>query len=243
MLDNKLVQIALVVLAFYVILQIMNNHVSQEHLDTVVSVPPSGQAAVSIAAPGAETLVQVSAPPALSALSNTVPQPSNGLTTPELAATSSAASAIPVVTSSPSAALTNNIPAPMTAVEEDLVAAAPQSLPEDLAMGKQNANIFAPEPTDLDAMFGKRGFVEPSDLIPKVSQDAELYGGFVPDPKNSQNFLTNRWSLGIDVSKPKKGFVNDLRGIPFPPKLSSLGPFGEVTQFPDLYRKGLGDIT
>jgi hypothetical protein len=204
----------------------MNNHVSQEHLDTAVSVSPSGT----------ETLVQT-----LPALSSTIPQPSNSLTTPELAATSSTASAVPVVTSSPSAALTTQIPAtPLTSVEEDLVAAAPKALPEDLAMGKQNANIFAPEPTDLDAMFGKRGYIEPSDLIPKV-QDAELYGGFKPDPNLNQNFLQNRWSMGIDTSTNSRNFVNDLRGVPYPPQMASF-PWQNPTQFPDLYRKSFDEV-
>src|SRR5689334_19176095 len=102
MIDNKLVQIALVVLAFYVVMQIMNNQVSQEHLDTVLTVPPSGQATVSVDAPGAQTTVSVSAP-----------QAQNALITPELASISSNASAKPVVTSSPSAALSTSIPAPL----------------------------------------------------------------------------------------------------------------------------------
>lgn len=187
MFDNKLVQIALVFLAFYVILQMMNGQVSQEHLDTVVQVE---------APPASQTLVQIQQPSA--AISTTVPVPANSLVTPELAATSSSASAIPVVTSAPSAAISTTIPAPLTSVEEELVAAAPKVLPGDELLGKQNANVFAPEPS-LDSMFGKRSFLDPSDLIPKGPPDAELYGGLVPDPTN-QNFLTNRWSLGIDSS-------------------------------------------
>ena len=233
MLDNKLVQIALVVLAFYVVMQIMNNHVSQEHLDTVLSVPPAGQATVAVNAPGAQTTVSVSSPLA-----------ANALVTPELAATSSSASATPVVTSSPSAALTTSIPAPLTAVEEDLMAAAPKNVVGQATDGSQNANIFAPEPVDLDQMFGKRGFLDPSELIPRVStEDAELYGGFAPDPNLDQSFLQNRWSMGIDASVGTHNFINDLRGLPYPPKLAQVSPWQNPTQFPDLYRKSLCDVS
>lgn len=230
MLDNKLVQIALVCLAFYVILQIMNGQVSQEHMDTVVQMPGG----VTVEAP-ASSVVKISQP---SAISTTVP--ANSLVTPELSGTGTA-SAVPVVTSSPSAAISTTVPSPLTSVSEDLLAAAPNVLPGDDRMGKQNANIFAPEPTDLDELFGKRGFVDPSDLIPKV-QDAELYGGLAPDPNLAQNFLQNRWSMGIDVSKPKRGFMNDLRGMKYVPPVATVSPWQQPTQFPDLYRKSLGDI-
>jgi len=233
MLDNKLVQIALVFLAFYVLLQIMNGQVSQEHLDTVVQMPGG----VTVEAP-AQAVVQVSQP---SAISTTVPAPSNSLVTPELAATSSAASALPVVTSAPSAAISTTVPSPLTSVEEDLVAAAPQVLPGDNLAGKQNANVFAPEPTDLEALFGKRDVLDPSDLIPKV-QDAELYGGIVPDASMNNQFLTNRWSMGIDVSKNSRNFINDLRGAYANP-LATVSPWQNPTQFPDLYRKSLGEIS
>src|SRR6478609_962065 len=202
MLDNKLVQIALVFLAFYVILQMMNGQVSQEHLDTVVQVQSSGLP---------QTTVQIQQP---SAVSTSIPAAANSLVTPELAATSSSASAVPVVTSAPSAAITNTIPAPLTSVEEDLAAAAPQVLPEDLQMGKQNANIFAPEPQAYDALFGKRNSLEHSEIIPKV-QDVELYGGRARSPELAENFLNNRWSSGIQTSVSGKGKgAGDLRGFP-----------------------------
>lgn len=228
MLDNKLIQIGLVFLAFYVILQIMNGQVSSEHLDSTIQIeaPPS-------------SVVQVTTP-SVSAISTSVPAPSNSLVTPELASTSSTASAVPVVTSAPSAAITASVPHPLSSVEEDIVAAAPKVLPEDLT-GKQNANVFAPEPTDLEAMFGRRSYVDPADLIPKV-QDAELYGGIAPDPAMAQNFLNNRWSMGIDVSKPKRGFINDLRGVKYPPAMTFPSIWNQATQMPDLYRKSLGDV-
>jgi hypothetical protein len=230
MLDNKLVQIALVFLAFYVILQMMNGQVSQEHLDTVVQVQ---------APPASQTQVQIQQPSA--AISTTIPAPANSLVTPELAATSSTASATPIVTSSPSAAITTKIPSPLTSVEEDLVAAAPKILPEDQLSGKQNANIFAPEPS-LEAMFGRRAYLDPADLIPKT-QDAELYGGLAPDPRMNQNFLTNRWSIGLDTSIGSFNSVQDLRGMPYLPSMKIVSPWNLPSKMPDLYRKSLADIT
>lgn len=232
MLDNKLIQIALVFLAFYVILQMMNGQVSQEHLDTVVQVESPGLA---------QTKVQIEQP-VTSAVSNTIPAAANSLVTPELAATSSSASAIPVVTSAPSAAITNKIPSPLTSVEEDLVAAAPEVLPQDILEGKQNANIFAPEATDLDALFGKRAYVDPADLIPKT-QDSELYGGLAPDPRLAQNFLQNRWSMGIETATSKRNPVLDLRGVPYPPPVATVSPWNQSSRFPDLYRKSIADVT
>jgi len=230
MLDNRLVQIALFFLAFYVILQMVNGPTAQEHLDAEVSIA---------AAPGTQTTVSVQPSPALS---NTVPAPANSLVTPELAAASSTASAVPVVTSAPSAAISTTVPSPLTSVEETLIAAAPQVLPQDQRAGLQNANIFAPEPTDLEAMFGRRGYVEPADLIPKTT-DAELYAGLVPDPNLNQNFLQNPWSMGIDTSIGKFNAIQDLRGLPYPPTLSIVSPWQNPTKFPDLYRKSWNDVT
>ena len=85
--------------------------------------------------------------------------------------------------------------------------------------------------------------LNPYDLIPqKMSED--IYVDLKPDPNLDQQFLQNRWSLGIDVSKPKRGFINDLRGAPAnPTPLSVISPFQQPTQFPDLYRKSLCEIS
>jgi hypothetical protein len=251
LIDNKFVQIGLVVLAIYIVMQIMNKDITTENMDTVVTVTPEANALanvsvaqnpfsgtqVSLTSSPPDTIVNIT--PASNSLSATPPVPSNALVTQELAGSMGAASAIPFVTSAPSAAISgSNIPSALTSVEE---AAAPAPLTMAETQVTANQNIFAPEPTDLDAMFGRRSQIDPADLIPKV-QDAELYGGIQPDPKFNQNFLQNRWSHGIDVSKPKRGFVNDLRGSPPMPQLSVISPFMQPTQMPDLYRKSLAEI-
>jgi hypothetical protein len=239
--DNRLVQIGLVFLAFYVILQIMNKDTSQEHLDSSVQDFPSvsiqqdpfSQAQVSVTQqPPNETVVNVSMPTGSSALTSGVPSTLAG-------ATVSQASANPVSTSTPSSALTNV--SALTSVDETLLAAAPPRLPGD-EVKTVNQNIFAPAPSDLDAMFGRRGNLDPTDLIPKV-QDAELYAGIKPDPKLNQNFLQNRWSLGIMTDKNSYNMVNDLRGAPPPPPMSITGVFNQPVKFPDLYRRSLADIS
>lgn len=261
LIDNKLVQIALVVLAFYVILQITNNDVSQEHMDTVVNITPPtattqtavnveqhplSENKVSVTQNPNSTLVTVTTPQFTQQVSSTspalsagAPQPSNALTTPELsAAHAEMASAKPVVTSAPSAALSSGkVPSPLTSVQETLLAAAPPVLPAV----QEEKDVFAPDAIDVDEMFSKRTTLDPSDLIPKT-QDAELYSGLQLDPAMNQNFLQNRWSLGIDASAPKRNFSNDLRGAHAVP-LAVISPFGQPTQMPDLYRKTLGEIS
>ncbi len=255
LIDNKLVQIGLVFLAIYIVMQIMNKNVSTENMDTVVTVTPesNGPANVSVAQNPfsssqvsltqnpPDTIININQPTS-GALTSTPPAPSNALVTQELAGATGAASAVPVVTSAPSASITGgNIPSALTSVEETLLAAAPKPLTAAETQVTANQNIFAPEPVDLDSMFGRRSQIDPADLIPKV-QDAELYGGIQPDPKLNQNFLQNRWSYGIDVSKPKRGFINDLRGAPSAPSIAVISPFNQPTQMMDLYRKSLAEI-
>ena len=245
MLDNKLVQIGLVFLAIYIVMQIMNKTVSQENMDsliTPVSLPNSNKTTMSSLTQSPPSTVINITTPTSSSLTSTPPVAANALITQELAGATSAASAVPVVTGSPSAAITGgNIPSPVSASQGTLMAAAPPSLTSAETVALSNQNVFAPEPTDLDSLFGKRSQLDPADLIPK-NQDAELYGNFAPDPKLNQNFLQNRWSLGIDVSKPKRGFVNDLRGQPSAIPLAVISPFNQPTQSMDLYRKSLADI-
>jgi len=253
-LNNKLVQIGLIFLAFYVIMQIMNKNVSQENMDTLVTVSPQSGAVdvqqsmlsptqVSVSQNPPNTIVKIETPSLSNALTAGQPSAANALVTPELAGSTGSASAKPIVTAAPSAAISGgNIPSALTSVEETLLAAAPPTLPNEITTAKPNQNIFAPEPTDLDEMFGRRSTLDPAELIPKT-QDAELYGGLKPDPKLNQNFLQNRWSAGIQTSSNSKGrVINDLRGVLTVP-FSVVSPFNQTTQFPDLYRKSLADIT
>ncbi|RKO93699.1 hypothetical protein BDK51DRAFT_45019 [Blyttiomyces helicus] len=102
-------------------------------------------------------------------------------------------------------------------------------------------NVFYPDPSPFDNVVTNRSQLNPADLIPKV-QGAELYSGLEPDPTMNQSFLQNRFSLGIDCSRPTRNFNNDLRGTPYPPTIANVSPFNQPTQYPDLYRKSLGDV-
>ncbi len=99
---------------------------------------------------------------------------------------------------------------------------------------------FAVEPTDPEQLFGKKNTMDPADLLPKA-KEADLFANFVPNPKLDKNFLMNRWSYGIDVSKPKRGAVGDLRGAPPPPTVMS-AVWNAPTQIMDLDRRTLADI-
>jgi hypothetical protein len=95
--------------------------------------------------------------------------------------------------------------------------------------------------TDVDSLFHHRDTLNPADLIPPTTQEPELYAGMAPDPKLNQNFLQSAWSLGIDASKPKRGYINDLRGA----RPNPIGSFvwQNPTQFPDFYNKTLADVS
>jgi hypothetical protein len=96
--------------------------------------------------------------------------------------------------------------------------------------------------TDTDSMFNHQGTLNGNDLIPPPDKP-ELYGDLVPDARLNQNFLQNRFSLGIDVSAPKRNFSNDLRGSPQNPiPLTQISPFGMPSILPDIYRRSLSDV-
>lgn len=242
MIDNSLVQIALVFLAFYVIMQIMNKDGSQEYLDTIVTVDPnsnvniqqdpSSHTNVSVI-PGDPTIVNLSPNGSLTNSSGFA------VNFPVASDSPTPASAFPVATETASAALsTSQIPAPLTSVSETLLAAAP---PGASAPTTDNSNIFAAEPADVDQMFGKRGFIDPADLIPK-NVDAELYGNLLPSAALNQNFLQNRWSMGIDTSVGKFNYTGDLRGSILNP-ITISSPWNNATKMPDVYRKSLAEIS
>lgn len=258
--NNKLMQIALVFLAFWVIMQMVGKQTSSEHLDnvdTLVTVQPKlaapasvnveqsplSQASVSVQSTSpSQTLINVQTPSSMVSS----PAPVNSLITPELASVSSTASAKPVVTSAPSAAITGTgaVPQPLTSVEEEVVAAAPKmTAPQTTSSVALNQNLFAPEPSDLDALFARgRTQLDPSELIPKV-QEAEIYGNIVPDPKFDSKFLSNRFSMGIE-SKTSGQAINDLRGVPSNiPPLQNLSPWNMPTQIMDVHRRSLCDVS
>ncbi len=233
--NQRVVQIALVFLAFYVIMQIVNQNKIQENLDTLVTVDqPSSQVTVQ-QSPLSSTQVTVEKNPPDTLIKLQTPTVS-----PPSALATSSTSAKPVATDTPSAALTaGKVPSALTSVDNTLVAAAPTGI--DSSVTVPGESIFAPEPSDFDALFEKKTVLDPSDLIPK-NADVELYGGFKPDPNLDQNFLQNRWSLGIDTSVTKHNFINDLRGA-YPNPITNTGIFNLPTQLPDLHRKSLGDIS
>ena len=219
--NNNLLQIALIVLGFFVMMKIMNQDSSEEHMDTLLTTPNYGGDVITSAA--------------------ITPVAANSLNTEQLAATSLATSAPPVVTSAPSAAITGaNIPAPLTSVEETLLAAAPPQLPAG-ALGTEN--VFSPTPVDMDSLFARHSN-DPSDLIPPVDANAEIFSGMAPNPAMNQNFLNNRWSLGIDTSVSKRNPINDLRGMPPNPIAAGFTAlFNAPVTMVDVHRKSLCDIS
>lgn len=146
----------------------------------------------------------------------------------------------PVSTGAPSAAITGkDVPSPLTSVEETLLAAAPPKLSS--SFGEEN--VFAPTPVDMDALFDRKTSLDPSELIPKV-QDSELYAGLQPDPRLNQNFLNNRWSLGIETSISKRNPVHDIRGVPPNPIAAGFTAIWNApTILPDVHRKSICDVS
>lgn len=236
--DNRLVHVALLVVAVYVIVQIMDKNSAQEHLDAPL-ITPEGKAAPTI------NVVPVTSPPGpssatpgtVSVSAITTGSPAPALQPVALDGTNSSGQPVVNITGT---ALTNTAttPLPMASTEETLHAAAPTALPGE-SVADFSKTVQAVDP---DFLFGRRTALDPAELIPKVA-DSELYAGLKPDPKLNQSFLQNRWSLGIDVSKPKRGFVNDLRGSPAPPSISIVSPWGNSSTLPDLQRRSLADIS
>jgi hypothetical protein len=235
LLDNRLIHVALLVAAVYVIVQIMNKNSAQEHLDTLIT--PEGNAApkidiVPVTGAGAGTTGNVLSVPAI-----TTGSPAPALQPVSLDGTNKAGQPLVNVTGT-ALTTTASAPLPVSSTDESLMAAAPVALP-----GESTADFTKTvEAVDPDFLFGRRTSLDPSELIPK-NQDGELYAGIKPDPKLNQNFLQNRFSLGIDVSKPKRGFVNDLRGSPAPPALSVVSPWGNPTIPVDTMRRSLADVS
>ena len=236
LLDNRMIHVALLVVAVYVIVQIMNKNSAQEHLDPVIV--PEGSAAPRV------EVVPVSSSQTGTTVGGTVTVPAitTGSAAPALqpvAMDGTNPNGQPLVNISGTALTTTAaVPSPVASTDESLMAAAPVALP-----GESTADfVRTVEPVDPDFLFGRRTALDPSDLIPK-NQDGELYAGIKPDPKLNQNFLSNRWSMGIDVSKPKRGFINDLRGSPAPPALSIVSPWANPTIPIDTMRRSLAEVS
>jgi hypothetical protein len=234
--DNRLVHVALLVVAVYVIVQIMDKNSAQEHLDAPL-VTPEGNASPTINVVPVTTAPTTGTPATVSVSAITTGSPAPALQPVALDGTNATGQPVVNITGT---ALTNtaSAPLPMASTEESLHAAAPAALP-----GESVADFSKTvEAVDPDFLFGRRTALDPSELIPKVA-DSELYAGLKPDPKLNQSFLQNRWSLGIDVSKPKRGFVNDLRGAPAPPSISIVSPWGNSSTLPDLQRRSIADVS
>lgn len=253
--SSSLIQFALICLAFYIVWQIITKDSNQEHMDSLppaattsdstiqvptapIQTPPTESTALTSNAPvSAPASAPVSTPAAttsqpLSISADTSHAPVGTPTTistpaPVSAPTPVTVAPIPVVSGGPAAVTT---PAATTVAQ-----------PSGTSTLADTSDLFSVEPTNLDALFGHKTLLNPSELIPKT-KDAELYADLKPDPKMDQNFLQNRWSLGIDVSKPKRGYSNDLRGNVYPP-ITMSWIFNAPTTFPDLHRKSLAEVS
>lgn len=110
----------------------------------------------------------------------------------------------------------------------------------------QDYNYY-PDPVDGDNLFNRSNTLNMGDLQ-QTDDTAQppLYSDFKEKPQLNQNFLQNRFSIGLDTSQVKNGRSSlDLRGYPSGaiPALQSISPFLQPSTPLDLYRKGLGDIT
>lgn len=243
--NSSLVQFAIVFFAFYVIWQIINKNSGQtEHMDDTS--PP---AALSTNLP---TATPASNPSSSGDLTwSTTPPPTVSYATlpPTMSYTDAIATA-------PKSAFTDSVTTPATfgqVLPANIINSAtpaPSTTPpaNQGALDQVSADttgtsndIFTAQAADFDALFATKTILNPTELIPKTP-DTELYAGIQPDPKLNQNFLQNRWSLGIDVSKPKRGYINDLRGQSAVP-ITVTSIWNNPTIFPDLYNKNLGEIS
>ena len=224
--NNSLIHLGLFLLTFVIIYKIIYKDSSHENLDSIDN---------TMYASGAQLPASVLTPSTAITVS-----PANAMTSDQLASTNLSTSGAPVVTSVPSGSITGaNVPSPLTSVEETLLAAAPPNLPSSTSVGTDN--LFAPTPVDMDALFSRNDTLDPADLIPKVN-DSELYSGLQPDPRLNQNFLNNRWSLGIDTSISKRSPIYDIRGA-LPNPISASVLFNAPTIIPDVNRRGICDVS
>lgn len=229
-LDNNLVKIAIAAVAFYFLWKTLSDNKSntiQENLtDTPITVGASaaGTANQTLALPTANTPVA----PVLTVVPSQqllVQSPTTNILTPMQPLTSN--TAITTTTSTPAPATTDDTGFTMvTDADMQAVVGVDTGRLLDNRSGAANSD-------DHD--------IYPVDLVPKLNKDADLFAQFKTDPKYDQNFLQNRFSAGLDASTTTKRYVNDLRGgLPVP--FATTESFNNPTQFPDLWRKGLGDV-
>ena len=211
MFDKKVVQAILIGIAVFVIIQIMYPKMTTEHSDSQ-----------------ATQVQQVNNP------------------APEITNTSSYASpnsyTAAITAAAPSTVAVTDTTAPVTASVASGAIKAANAVTTKAPAAATTAATTHHEivGVDMDEIFGARDQLHPQDLIPKPD-GPELYSGLKPDAALNQNFLQNAWSIGIDVTKPKRGYINDLRGA----RPNPVGSFvwQNPTQFPDLYNKNLGDVS
>lgn len=236
LLDNRYVQVLLVLFAVYVIMNMSKG--TAEHLDTVVNVSGAGTE-VSV---GGETIATVplsDAPTKVTTQISTVaPAEEHVFSAPVLATAQLAPPQVLGV--GPATPPVGSVPvAPLTAVEETLVAAAPSAsgvttFAED--------SLFNPQPVDYDEVFNRNDDLEPADLIPKA-EPSDLYGDLKLDPSFAGSFLTSPFQLGIETASSKRNAVHDLRGS-IAVQQSVVSPWNNPTRIsPDTTRKSLADIS
>ncbi len=238
LLENRAVQIMLVIFALYVFMQ-LSKQKGPEHMDVGTPLFENPTETVYLT-PQQQQQQQLVIQP-IHQGSNAVGDSPTTLT-PAISGRSLPADVSQIVSQTaspesrpPSQPQGPSVPAPLTSVEEQLLAKAP-------AVTAPEVNMFDVAPVDYDEIFERRDELEPADLIPKVDT-SELYGDIKSDPTYDQNFLTNSWSMGMETDLGKRDFINDLRGaVPIP--LSIVSPWNNPTKLsPDFQRKSLGDIS
>lgn len=242
--DNNLTQLALLLLAFYVILQIMRSDSSSENMEATTFSPVTpAPLQIPFQQVNTPSIPQVMQPiPSSTSSEVYASAPSAGQVVPSMSTMAPIASFAmqpPVIQSPGQMQLTPEMATPNyssnpTYEFNPLMTAEDSNAPwTETPTGIAMAPLGYGHPGDQ---------ISPQELIPPPMNN-DLYGDLQPDANLAQNFLQNRWSLGIDVSKPKRGYVNDLRGVQYVVPYKVVSPFNQPSEFPDFYRKSLADIS
>ena len=214
LINNKFVQLAVVVVVCYFLFKMVSKNNVTENLDDVLSSSTTTTSSVPVTTPTAPTLTitpsqQLLVQSPLSTSSTSV----SGL------GTSSATDDTTTTTSN----VTSTADLQYTALTDDDM---------KTVLGV-NTEQMLQRPEDEKLIM--------KDLIPTLDKDTDLFSQFKPDPKYDQYFLQNRFSPGIDASTTSRHYVNDMRGgLPVP--FASAEAFNNPTQFPDIYRKSLCEV-
>jgi len=251
LIDNNFAQLALILFAFYVIMQIINSDTSAENMENSQEEAPNQ----TTQAPLQTTFAPYQPTPPAPMSEEFAPAPTMFPSIPTMGPTILPSTPSPM-TMPPS----ETAPPHMAPSIPEMPNYNPQMCPPGSLQTEYNTDSYCQNPNPLqeigeigawsetpvgvnvDQSFGHRGQLSPQELLPPPPSP-DIYGDLQPDENLAQNFLQNRWSLGLDVSNSKKHYINDLRGCPdnVAPYIT-VSPFMQPTSFPTLHRRNIKDV-